>query len=155
MKDLLSRRTRYRVWGVKENKYYPVLNWCFDGKPTITMQYNPVKKLTGVTPERMVYSKDMKSVPIFEGDIVKFDHYDNMEYDEDDNLIFTDTAQFSSVGEDGEVSGDFGDWGNWLIRYAREADYFFEVIGTVKENPEMVKEYKLKGRGFNDKRMDK
>lgn len=72
---------------------------------------------------------------IYEGDIVVFQHYDDMLYNEDtDELSFSESAQKARVVWPGVVRGDFGDYGNeWLISWAIDMDYKFKVIGNIHE----------------------
>ena len=56
---------------------------------------------------KCIESKDENKNDLFEGDIVKFEHYDNMEWTDNDEMIFPVNAQISEIKEKGVISGDF------------------------------------------------
>ena len=104
-----------------EDEYYII-------QPTYTQSTN------------LTYFIDIKVIPetvgqyigyeYFEGDIVKF-RGDDDEY------------QISEVGCKGRIVGDFGDWNVWLIQWAIDADYIFEKIGNIHDNPELLENASL------------
>ena len=63
---------------------------------------------------------------VYEGDIVKFRGDDYDEY------------QTSVIQSRGIIDGDFGDYNTWLIDWAIDADYIFETIGNIHDNPELL-----------------
>jgi len=91
-----------------------------------------------ISRDQFIGSQDINEKDIHNGDIVKFEHYDNLTMDDNGNNIFSEDAQISIIEEKGIFQGDFADWGIWLIDWAMDADYIFEIIGNKHENPDLL-----------------
>ena len=82
--------------------------------------------------------KDKNSKEIYTGDIVKFCHCDEMVIGDDDGENFPTDVQITVIKDGGIINGDFDDWNIWTLGFAMDADYIFEVIGNINENPELL-----------------
>ena len=141
-------KIKFRAWCPKTRKMYSVLSWKFDGRRTMTLQYKPIiRELEdNLIVLQYIGTDDQKGVSIHKGDVVKFEHYEEMDWTTDEDCgAFSDQAQISLVRDNhGEITGNFDYCSATLIRYAMQYDYVFEVIGNIYENPELLE-------GQNDK----
>ena len=124
----MKREIKYRGKRVDNHQWvegYFFKHWdkCYIAWGTI----NDKPVLTEVVPETV---GQYIGYEYFEGDIVKF-RGDDDEY------------QISEVGCKGRIVGDFGDWNVWLIQWAIDADYIFEKIGNIHDNPELLENASL------------
>lgn len=96
----------FRFYHYESEKIYPVLNICFQGTPTVTVAYNPVKKYrldSGVLMQ-MTFLLDKKGHVLYEDDIICTT----------DNII--GVVKFGDYG-----CNEWEGWGTWTI---------FELVTT-------------------------
>ena len=72
--------------------------------------------------------------------MVKFEYCDEMVVDDNDIEQYSAEAQTAKVQSKGIISGDFEECQLWLIDWAMDSDYVFEIIGNIYENPELIEE---------------
>jgi uncharacterized phage protein (TIGR01671 family) len=122
--DFKGKFVNFRYWGID----YPEKGVnCFPA-----MINNTVIKCH----DQWTGLNDKHGVKIFEGDIVKFQLYDFMEVPEDNDsmdAIFNDHAQITVVKPNGIIEGDFDDFNEWLLKWAMDSEYVFEVIGNIHD----------------------
>ena len=123
------REIKLRAWDLKTKKMHTVENINFCGRKTVTVQYNPVKKICLDSVLLMQYTgaKDKNGIEIYEGDIIRH--------------------QSGKYGTDFEIK-----WSPILCGFTAmqiESGYpspqlnqgtmsYFEVVGNIYENPELV-----------------
>jgi uncharacterized phage protein (TIGR01671 family) len=81
---------------------------------------------------------DKQGKEIYEGDIVRFEYYDEMIVNDNDVQKYSEDAQITKVQSRGVIKGDFEECQLWLIDWAMDSDYIFEIIGNIYENPEYL-----------------
>jgi len=149
------REIKFRAWDKVDGDMYPFPNLIFNDKGKLIHLQHDDWATDGDygegnwegygDPDEFVLMqftglKDKNGKEIYEGDIVRFCHYDDMVTSDDDTIeTMPDDAQTSKVGNWGDIQGDFGDWDYWNIRFAVDSDYIFEVIGNIYENPDLLK----------------
>jgi len=147
------RDAKFRVWcefeinGQIEKCMEEAASWFLLTQAGQVMVYGPMtaphkpeaayKKLT---PLFYLGRKDRNGREIYEGDILRFCHADDMVVGEDDKESFPQEVQITQVGDFGVIRGEFGDWEEWTLDFAMDSDYVFEVIGNIYENSELLKE---------------
>jgi len=139
------REIKFRAWDKIENEilsgFYSGIKINLDGQIYTNENFNITQHY-----ELMQYTglKDKNGKEIYEGDIVKFEYRDDMNWAENDNeeLSFSKEAQISEVMERGIVAGNFENGELWLIDWAMESEYVFEIIGNIYENPELLENIK-------------
>ena len=124
---------KLRVFDYKTNKMFKVLNICFEGTPTVTIQYNPVIKFRADFSSIMLSSElfDKNNNEIYDRDIVKWgDDFYLVKYEKG---CFWLTSNTNTIPLNVESQS---------INYSEEIIYqqsnivsFLEVVGNQHENP--------------------
>lgn len=126
----------FRFYHYESEKMYPVLNICFQGTPTVTVAYNPVKKYrldSGVLMQ-MTFLLDNKGHVLYEDDIICTT----------DNII--GVVKFGDYGCNEWEGWHHGLYIDWTCKkYGLRKDIGFwtknreiERIGNIHENPELL-----------------
>ena len=147
-KDLAERHSpqlgiKFRVWDKISKKIYPVTGIRFTGAngEAHKISFNEIARdasecvllqFTGLT--------DKNGVEIYEGDILAYCHYDDMEYKNENDInrsVVPETAYRTFVKQKGIVDTEGHDEYK-LIDWLSNWDYHFKVIGNKFENPELM-----------------
>ena len=123
------REIKFRAWDLKTKKMHTAENINFCGRKTVTVQYNPVKKICLDSAILMQYTgvKDKNGVEIYEGDIIR--------------------GHTGRYKVDCVVRWSSGNCGFIAVPTITERTYLclnpgstksYEVIGNIYENPELV-----------------
>ena len=69
------REIKFRAWDLKTKTMHTVENINFCGRETVTVQYNPIKKISLDSVYLMQYIgvQDKSGVEIYEGDVIHWD----------------------------------------------------------------------------------
>ena len=126
------REIKFRAWDLKTKKMHTAENINFCGRKTVTVQYNPVKKICLDSAILMQYTgvKDKNGVEIYDGDIIHFP-YDWFGDSGKDFIVRWNESCCAFVRE--PISGSRM-WGH----ASREILSMCEVVGNIYENPELV-----------------
>lgn len=115
------REIKFRAWDLKTKKMHTAENINFCGRKTVTVQYNPVKKICLDSAILMQYTgvKDKNGAEIYEGDILLDD------FAEEYYIVkFFDGAFIA------ECDG--------VIYDLADVALITTVVGNIYENPELV-----------------
>lgn len=152
------REIKFRAWDnnikvmqyAKNTTWFEFAEYC---KPCIVNSGTTgYERVSNDKIELMQYTglKDMNGVEIYEGDIVRFAHEDY--FNHEDNSFYEDCEE-NGIGQvywgGSYPAFDIGELHNKNIP-AHECDYnifsdeshYFEVVGNIYENPELLKETK-------------
>ncbi len=126
------RELKFRAWDLQTKKMHTVENINFCRRKTVTVQYNPIKKIPLDSACLMQYigAKDKNGVEIYDGDIIHFP-YDWFGDSGKDFIVRWNESCCAFVRE--SISGSRM-WGH----ASREILSMCEVVGNVYENPELV-----------------
>ena len=82
---------------------------------------------------------DKNGVEIYEGDVVKTWHDDDISYDDNDNEIVVE--YITTVVRDFNIIEVHNcEWDIWTLQFASEAGHNFEVIGNIYENSDLLEQ---------------
>ena len=138
----MNDRFKFRFYHYETETMYEVKAICFEGRPIVTVQYNPVLKFPLDSGELMQCTglKDKNGKLAFEGDIVQTE----------DQTI--GAVKFGEYGGDSWEGWHFGFYIDWIKnrQFKRKPtlrkDFWFwienrelEVIGNVHENEGLLK----------------
>ena len=123
------REIKFRAWDLKTKTMHTVENINFCGRETVTVQYNPVKKICLDSVLLMQYTgaKDKNGVEIYEGDIIR---HQSGKYGTDFEIKWSPIlCGFTAMQiESGHPSPQLN----------QGTMCYFEVVGNIYENPELV-----------------
>lgn len=123
------REIKFRAWDLKTKTMHTVENINFCGRETVTVQYNPVKKicLDSVLLTQYTGAKDKNGVEIYEGDIIR---HQSGKYGTDFEIKWSPIlCGFTAMQiESGHPSPQLN----------QGTMSYFEVVGNIYENPELV-----------------
>ena len=123
------REIKFRAWDLKTKTMHTVENINFCGRETVTVQYNPVKKicLDSVLLMQYIGAKDKNGVEIYEGDIIR---HQTGKYGTDFEIKWSPIlCGFTAMQiESGHPSPQLN----------QGTMCYFEVVGNIYENPELV-----------------
>ena len=123
------REIKFRAWDLKTKTMHTVENINFCGRETVTVQYNPVKKICLDSVLLMQYTgaKDKNGVEIYEGDIIR---HQTGKYGTDFEIKWSPIlCGFTAMQiESGHPSPQLN----------QGTMCYFEVVGNIYENPELV-----------------
>ena len=123
------REIKFRAWDLKTKTMHTVENINFCGRETVTVQYNPVKKicLDSVLLTQYTGEKDKNGVEIYEGDIIR---HQSGKYGTDFEIKWSPIlCGFTAMQiESGHPSPQLN----------QGTMSYFEVVGNIYENPELV-----------------
>lgn len=123
------REIKFRTWDLKTKTMHMVENINFCGRETVTVQYNPVKKICLDSVLLMQYTgaKDKNGVEIYEGDIIR---HQSGKYGTDFEIKWSPIlCGFTAMQiESGHPSPQLN----------QGTMSYFEVVGNIYENPELV-----------------
>lgn len=123
------REIKFRAWDLKTKTMHTIENINFCGRETVTVQYNPVKKICLDSVLLMQYTgaKDKNGVEIYEGDIIR---HQSGKYGTDFEIKWSPIlCGFTAMQiESGHPSPQLN----------QGTMCYFEVVGNIYENPELV-----------------
>ncbi len=123
------REIKFRAWDLKTKTMHTVENINFCGRETVTVQYNLVKKFLMDNIRLMQYigAKDKNGVEIYEGDIIQ---HQSGKYGTDFEIKWSPIlCGFTAMQiESGHPSPQLN----------QGTMSYFEVVGNIYENPELV-----------------
>lgn len=123
------REIKFRAWDLKTKTMHTVENINFCGRETVTVQYNPVKKICLDSVLLMQYTgaKDKNGVEIYEGDIIR---HQSGKYGTDFEIKWSPIlCGFTAMQiESGHPSPQLN----------QGTMCYFEVVGNIYGNPELV-----------------
>ena len=137
------REIKFRAWDLKTKTMHTVENINFCGRETVTVQYNPIKKISLDSVYLMQYIgvQDKNGVEIYEGDVIHWDPVRPVEsytptYAKtkrlDDYIIQWNAARCEFWAEPGEL-------GHAYMNISQsDLSMNWKVIGNIYENPELV-----------------
>lgn len=123
------REIKFRAWDLKTKKTHTAENINFCGRKTVTVQYNPVKKICLDSAILMQYTgaKDKNGVEIYEGDVIR-GHTGRYQ---------VDCVVRWSLGNCGFIAEPTITDRTYLCLNPGSTKSY-EVIGNIYENPELV-----------------
>ena len=123
------REIKFRAWDLKTKTMHTIENINFCGRETVTVQYNPIKKISLDSVYLMQYIgvQDKSGVEIYEGDVIR---HPTGKYGPDFVIQWSPIlCGFTAVQvESGHPSPQLN----------QGTMCHFEVIGNIYENPELV-----------------
>lgn len=123
------REIKFRAWDLKTKTMHTVENINFCGRETVTVQYNPIKKISLDSVYLMQYIgvQDKNGVEIYEGDIIR---HQSGKYGTDFEIKWSPIlCGFTAMQiESGHPSPQLN----------QGTMCYFEVVGNIYENPELV-----------------
>ncbi len=123
------REIKFRAWDLKTKTMHTVENINFCGRETVTVQYNPVKKICLDSVILMQYTgaKDKNGVEIYEGDIIR---HQSGKYGTDFEIKWSPIlCGFTAMQiESGHPSPQLN----------QGTMSYFAVVGNIYENTELV-----------------
>lgn len=131
----MKRDIKFRAWNPEDKKMYEVQGLCFNGQPSVTLQYGPLKKVSAYKVVLMQFTglQDCANRPvdIYEGDIIKVTRFEEWgtETDMISEVVFSCGvfALKQRLIDEGEVC-------------PLSCEEHYVVIGNIYENPELLKE---------------
>lgn len=123
------REIKFRAWDPASKVMYPVEAINFHGRERVTVQYNPIKKISLDSVYLMQYIgvQDKSGVEIYEGDIIQ---HQSGKYGTDFEIKWSPIlCGFTAMQiESGHPSPQLN----------QGTMSYFEVVGNIYENPELV-----------------
>jgi uncharacterized phage protein (TIGR01671 family) len=126
---------KLRFFDHKTNKMYKILNICFEGTPTVTIQYNPVVKTRAEFDCIMLSSGmfDKNDIEIFDKDIVKWgDDYYLVNYEKG---CFWLTNNLFDIPL--SVESHTNIYGEDMYYQSRDISFALEIVGNKYENVDL------------------
>lgn len=135
----MNDRFKFKFYHHETEKIYEVKAICFEGRPTVTLQYNPVFKVpldSGVLMQ-CTGLKDKNGKLIFEGDIVEVTNLKSKYVLNTPVVWEKDICAFMVWGNKAKT------YGNYIGALMEEDEdgmvpYAVEVIGNIHNNPELL-----------------
>ena len=123
------REIKLRAWDLKTKKMHTVENINFCGRKTVTVQYNPVKKICLDSAILMQYTgaEDKNGVEIYEGDVIR-GHTGRYQVD---CVVRWSSGNCGFIAEPTITDRTY-------LCLNPGSTKSYEVIGNIYENPELV-----------------